>query len=263
MPGAAPSSGGGVRWGGVDGFQMGIDNRRGLGPRDRSSLLYKLLVIGQMLPTGSVEPLTAHRITSENQGEALFGRGSMLAEMLRYARKANSFLEVWAIGQQELVDGVAAAGSITVSTAATSAGTLALYIAGERGLLLRSSDGGQHFAVLASPYEGSFFGLLAARDGLLAYGLRGNAWWSSDRGATWQELQTGVESALAAALELADGRLLLAGQGGELLFAEPQGGRAQSAPMRLAPGLAALAEAADGSLTSAGLSGLAARQTPK
>lgn len=138
-----------------------------------------------------------------------------------------------------------------------------LYIAGERGLLLRSSDGGQHFAALASPYEGSFFGLLAARDGLLAYGLRGNAWWSSDRGATWQELQTGVESALAAALELADGRLLLAGQGGELLFAEPQGGRAQSAPMRLAPGLAALAEAADGSLTSAGLSGLAARQTPK
>lgn len=138
-----------------------------------------------------------------------------------------------------------------------------LYIAGERGLLLRSSDGGQHFAALASPYEGSFFGLLAARDGLLAYGLRGNAWWSSDRGATWQELQTGVESALAAALELADGRLLLAGQGGELLFAEPQGGRAQSAPLRLAPGLAALAEAADGSLTSAGLSGLVARQTPK
>lgn len=138
-----------------------------------------------------------------------------------------------------------------------------LYIAGERGLLLRSSDGGQRFEALASPYEGSFFGLLAARDGLLAYGLRGNAWWSSDRGATWQELQTGVESALAAALELADGRLLLAGQGGELLFAQPHDGRAQSAPLRLAPGLAALAEAADGSLTSAGLSGLAARQPPK
>lgn len=95
-------------------------------------LLYKLLVIGQMLPTASVEPLTAHRITSENQGEALFGRGSMLAEMLRYARKANSFLEVWAIGQQELAGGAAAAGSITVTAAATSAGTLALYIAGER-----------------------------------------------------------------------------------------------------------------------------------
>ncbi|CAM4055986.1 WD40/YVTN/BNR-like repeat-containing protein [Ectopseudomonas alcaliphila] len=138
-----------------------------------------------------------------------------------------------------------------------------LYIAGERGLLLRSSDGGEHFAALPSPYEGSFFGLLAARDGLLAYGLRGNAWWSEDGGASWQALATGVESALAGALELADGRLLLAGQGGELLAAEPGGARAQSMPLRLAPGLASIVQAADGSLSSAGLSGVTTRQIPE
>ena len=34
------SPGGGVRWGGVDGYQMGVDNRRGLGPADRSSQFY-------------------------------------------------------------------------------------------------------------------------------------------------------------------------------------------------------------------------------
>lgn len=138
-----------------------------------------------------------------------------------------------------------------------------LYIAGERGLLLRSSDGGEHFAALPSPYEGSFFGLLAARDGLLAYGLRGNAWWSEDGGTSWQTLATGVESALAGALELADGRLLLAGQGGELLAAEPGGARAQSMPLRLAPGLASIVQAADGSLSSAGLSGVTTRQIPE
>lgn len=138
-----------------------------------------------------------------------------------------------------------------------------LYIAGERGLLLRSSDGGEHFAALPSPYEGSFFGLLAARDGLLAYGLRGNAWWSEDGGTSWQALATGVESALAGALELADGRLLLAGQGGELLAAEPGGARAQSMPLRLAPGLASIVQAADGSLSSAGLSGVTTRQIPE
>lgn len=138
-----------------------------------------------------------------------------------------------------------------------------LYIAGERGLLLRSSDGGEHFAALPSPYEGSFFGLLAAHDGLLAFGLRGNAWWSNDGGESWQALETGVESALAAALELSDGRLLLAGQGGELLIAQPGSRSAQSVPLRLAPGLASVVQAADGSLASGGLSGIAARQIPE
>ncbi|MCB0253234.1 MAG: VCBS repeat-containing protein [Anaerolineae bacterium] len=37
------SPGGGVRWGGVDGYQMGVDNRRGLGPRDRSSQFFERL----------------------------------------------------------------------------------------------------------------------------------------------------------------------------------------------------------------------------
>ncbi|VXC51399.1 Glycosyl hydrolase [Pseudomonas sp. 8Z] len=138
-----------------------------------------------------------------------------------------------------------------------------LYIAGERGLLLRSSDGGEHFAALTSPYEGSFFGLLATHDGLLAFGLRGNAWWSSDGGESWQGLETGVESALAAALELADGRLLLAGQGGELLIAQPGSLSTQSVPLRLAPGLSSVVQAADGSLASGGLSGIAARQIPE
>ena len=138
-----------------------------------------------------------------------------------------------------------------------------LYIAGERGLLLRARDGGEYFAALPSPYEGSFFGLLAARDGLLAFGLRGNAWWSADGGESWQALETGVESALVGALELADGRLLLAGQGGELLAAEPGSARAQSMPLRLAPGLASVIQAADGSLASGGLSGIAVQQIPE
>ncbi|MGP0173413.1 WD40/YVTN/BNR-like repeat-containing protein [Pseudomonas sp. NCHU5208] len=138
-----------------------------------------------------------------------------------------------------------------------------LYIAGERGLLLRSTDGGERFTALPSPYEGSFFGLLAAREGLLAYGLRGNAWWSADGGETWQALDTGVESALAAALELADGHLLLAGQGGELLVAQPGSRSARSLSLRLAPGLASVVQAANGSLASAGLSGVATEQIPE
>jgi photosystem II stability/assembly factor-like uncharacterized protein len=136
-----------------------------------------------------------------------------------------------------------------------------LYIAGERGLLLRSSDGGQSFQKLESPYEGSFFGLLASRSGgLLAYGLRGNAWWSSDHGDSWQQLDTGVESALAAGLELNDGRLLLASQSGELLLSGDNGQHFEHRRTHEGATVAAVAQAADGSLTSVGLGGLSTRQ---
>ncbi len=111
-------------------------------------LLYKLLVFGQMLPTGTVEPLTAHRITGENQGDALFGRGSMLAEMLRYARRANKFLEVWAIGLEDNPAGAAAAGSITLAGAPTATGTLNLCLGGERVQL--GVQSGQTLAQLAT-----------------------------------------------------------------------------------------------------------------
>ncbi|WP_332821363.1 WD40/YVTN/BNR-like repeat-containing protein [Pseudomonas sp.] len=136
-----------------------------------------------------------------------------------------------------------------------------LFIAGERGLLLRSTDGGQSFQTLESPYEGSFFGLLASRSGgLLAYGLRGNAWWSSDRGDSWRQLDTGVESALAAGLELNDGRLLLASQSGELLLSGDGGAHFDHRRTREGATVAAVEQAADGSLTSVGLGGLSARQ---
>lgn len=136
-----------------------------------------------------------------------------------------------------------------------------LLVVGERGLLLRSSDDGQSFQALASPYDGSFFGLLATRDGaLVAYGLRGNAWWSGDRGEHWRRLETGVESTLASAIELQDASLLLVSQSGERLLSHDQG---RSFDSRQGPGtttVAAVQQAVDGSLVSVGLSGVAGEQ---
>lgn len=56
-----------------------------------------------------------------------------------------------------------------------------LLIAGERGLLARSNDSGDSWALLDSPYTGSFFGVLPAGDkGALVFGLRGNVYVASD-----------------------------------------------------------------------------------
>ncbi len=139
-----------------------------------------------------------------------------------------------------------------------------LLLVGERGLLLRSSDGGDSFHALKSPYEGSFFGLLGTREGgLIAYGLRGNAWWSDDRGNSWRRLETGVESTLASAIELRDGSLLLASQGGEFLLSHDQGRSFDKRQSRNGATVAAVQQAADGSLASVGLSGVAVAPSGK
>ena len=99
-----------------------------------------------------------------------------------------------------------------------------LLIAGEAGLLLRSLDHGQTWQRLASPYKGSFFGLLATADnGVLAYGLRGNVFRSTDAGETWEAIPTGSQATLMAGTVLADSRILLAGQNGTALVSHNRG----------------------------------------
>lgn len=93
----------------------------------------------------------------------------------------------------------------------------AVYIVGEQGLLLRRASGEQRFAALPSPYKGSFFGVTGGNGVLLAYGLRGHAYTSTNEGHTWRAAATGVQTGLAAGGMLDDGALLLAGQAGQLL----------------------------------------------
>ena len=92
-----------------------------------------------------------------------------------------------------------------------------LYIAGELGLLLKLNRHSGRFAAVATPYKGSFFGVLTKPGLVLAFGMRGNAWRSGDAGKTWQKVETGIQSGLNAATVLADGRIVLASQGGNVL----------------------------------------------
>lgn len=132
-----------------------------------------------------------------------------------------------------------------------------LYIAGERGLLLRSSDHGASFQALDSPYQGSFFGLLAARSGeLVAFGLRGNAYWSGDRGSSWSRIDSRIKGALAAATQLRDGSLVLVSQAGELLISSNKGKHFRRLSTHGAASIADIVEAPDGGLSAVGLNGI-------
>ncbi|MGP3791516.1 WD40/YVTN/BNR-like repeat-containing protein [Pseudomonas sp. B392_1p] len=95
-----------------------------------------------------------------------------------------------------------------------------LYLAGEQGLLLRGDPQGGRFQAVATPYQGTWFGLLERNDLLLLFGLRGNAYVSHDQGASWSRVATGSDGTLTAGTLLADGRVALVSLKGEVLLSD-------------------------------------------
>ncbi|MFW3899420.1 WD40/YVTN/BNR-like repeat-containing protein [Pseudomonas bharatica] len=137
-----------------------------------------------------------------------------------------------------------------------------LVIVGEQGSLYRSSDDGQTWEKLESPYEGSFFGVIgtAQANTLLAYGLRANLYRSTDFGSTWQpiSLQAArgpLQFGLASATLLDDGSLVLVGNGGTVLRSSDDGQTFSvfNRPDRLA--LAGASGLSDGNLILVGQGG--------
>ncbi len=98
-----------------------------------------------------------------------------------------------------------------------------LYIAGEQGLLLRLDGNGERFQALESPYQGSYFGISAQSGTVLAYGLCGHAYRSTDAGASWTAVKTGLNSSITASTRDAKGRLYLFSQTGQALASRDQG----------------------------------------
>jgi photosystem II stability/assembly factor-like uncharacterized protein len=132
-----------------------------------------------------------------------------------------------------------------------------LYIAGEQGLLLRSTDGGAHFNALDSPYEGSYFGLVSDPAGsVVVFGLRGNVYRSGDGGESWDPVETGIPVSLSAGIRLAGGELVLASQAGDLLVSDDGGRSFKRRPDGQPMPATDLAQTADGGLVIASLRGM-------
>jgi photosystem II stability/assembly factor-like uncharacterized protein len=130
-----------------------------------------------------------------------------------------------------------------------------LYIVGEQGLVRRLAKGDARFEAVATPYQGSYFGVLGRAGALIVFGLRGNAFRSVDGGRHWQPVATGVRVGLNTGLALPDGRLGLVSQGGQILLSADDG--ASFAPLRqAAPGPTSAAVVAAGQLVLAGARGV-------
>ncbi len=92
-----------------------------------------------------------------------------------------------------------------------------LVIVAESGNGYRSTDQGESWEAFSLDYGGSMFGLIASDDELVAYGMRGHIFSSSDSAQTWTEVKTKTLSSLFGAGHLTDGSLVIVGAKGAVM----------------------------------------------
>lgn len=97
-----------------------------------------------------------------------------------------------------------------------------LLVAGEGGRLYRSEDDGASWGPIQTQTEASLYKLLDWQQGqrVLALGFGGTLLSSADSGRNWQSLSLPDKASLYGGSELTNGSLLLAGQGGVLLYSQ-------------------------------------------
>jgi photosystem II stability/assembly factor-like uncharacterized protein len=99
-----------------------------------------------------------------------------------------------------------------------------VYIAGERGRVYRLDSDTGRFVATSTGYAGSFFGVAGNQEVLLAFGLRGTVYRSTDQGKTWTVVQIPTKSTLVGGAYLPGPRLfVLATDDGQLVVGDADG----------------------------------------
>lgn len=119
-----------------------------------------------------------------------------------------------------------------------------VYLVGEQGIVLKLDPAKRIFRATTTGYKGSFFGLAAEGSSVLVFGLRGTVYRSTDGGANWEKVPSGVATTITGAATLGDGRTVLVSQGGQVLLPAP-GGYAPLAGIRLASATAVVSSTAN------------------
>jgi photosystem II stability/assembly factor-like uncharacterized protein len=108
--------------------------------------------------------------------------------------------------------------------AATRIGT-EVFLAGEGGMVYVLDRRTDRFVARPTGYQGSFFGIAAAGDALVAYGLRGTVYRSEDAGRSWQRVSTGLTANLTGGAVGTDGETITLVSDGGLAISSHDAGR--------------------------------------
>lgn len=137
----------------------------------------------------------------------------------------------------------------------TMVGSNALMMVGEQGLIVRSDDLGKNWFVQDTPYQGSFFGLVAKDDQQLLYGLRGHVYYTKNGGLSWVELQTGSEQTLLGGV-VGKRQTMLVGSAGIVLIFDRDMKQTQVFTLVGRKDNSAIVEAVDGTFVLVGEAGV-------
>jgi photosystem II stability/assembly factor-like uncharacterized protein len=131
-----------------------------------------------------------------------------------------------------------------------------IYITGEQGLVYRLDRATQTFVQLPTGYDGSFFGITGDMDVLIAFGLRGTIYRSTDRGKTWTAVEDQNGSTILKGLTLKDGTIVLAAVNGAILISSDEGSTFRESLSRQKQGLTDLVASFPGEVILTGLEGI-------
>lgn len=92
----------------------------------------KVLLVGQRLSTGTIEPLEIVDVFSDEQAAIYFGAGSIAHLMVRSAILSNPYVSLSVVAVGDSDSGVAATGKIVLTGSANVSGFAAIVIAGKR-----------------------------------------------------------------------------------------------------------------------------------
>jgi photosystem II stability/assembly factor-like uncharacterized protein len=130
-----------------------------------------------------------------------------------------------------------------------------IYITGEQGLVLKLDREAGRFRALGTPYKGTYFGVVGTGTAVIVYGLRGHAYRSTDSGAHWTPIDTGIQEGITGAATFGSEGLALVSQAGSVLLSRDGG--LHFAPYRLAKPSPAAAVAVTGdAIVTAGALGV-------
>lgn len=136
-----------------------------------------------------------------------------------------------------------------------------LYICGEQGSLFRFDAPSGRFQAVATPYSGTYFGVNGKEGFLIIYGMRGNAYRSTDGTASWEKIDTGVQAGLTGSVVLPDGRIVLVSQIGHVLLSADNGVTFRPIDTKSPPPAAAVTALDNDRLVIAGFRGAAVVST--
>ncbi|GKW40695.1 tail sheath protein [Pectobacterium carotovorum subsp. carotovorum] len=100
----------------------------------------KVLLVAQMLSSGTATPLGAVNVFSDEEAATLFGRGSMAHLMATEAIGCNSYLQLQVIGVSDAGVATAATGTLTLTGTATASGTVSAFVGATRVDVAVSAD---------------------------------------------------------------------------------------------------------------------------